>query len=253
MLVAKPSLLAQFPRGILPGETSSYEPAPLTHRPRRKPCAIETVNEKPIGNAAPALRPEPGTFQRGRGRSCKGGRGNSYVIKTARPFAKIAGSSGEIRGFYARAAPNCARARPRPCFRAPPPSHHANGLRRCFPRARSRSFDKLRPPAVNGRDWRGAGRGPVAQGYGHPAPPDIAAVSTFTKWRENTETMLATLAAKADMQDQRIAALEASQADRRAYGLEVAGAIVGLFNYAIHGLVNPRVAPPKTPTRPGER
>ena len=45
------------------------------------------------------------------------------------------------------------------------------------------------------------GRGLVDQGYGYPAPPDIAAVSTFTKWRENTETMLATLAAKADMQD----------------------------------------------------
>ena len=98
------------------------------------------------------------------------------------------------------------------------------------------------------------GRGLVAQGYGYPAPPDMAAVSTFTKWRENTETMLATLAAKADMQDRRIAALEASQADRRADALEVARALVGLFNYALHGRANaPRVALPKASTRPGKR
>ena len=76
------------------------------------------------------------------------------------------------------------------------------------------------------------GRGLIAQGYGYPAPPDIAAVSTFTKWRANTETMLATLAAKADMQDRRIAALEASQANRRADALDVARALAGLFSYA---------------------
>jgi hypothetical protein len=45
--------------------------------------------------------------------------------------------------------------------------------------------------AIGGRP----GRGLVAQGYGYPVPPDIAAVSTFSKWRANTETMLATLAA----------------------------------------------------------
>jgi hypothetical protein len=104
--------------------------------------------------------------------------------------------------------------------------------------------------AIGGRP----GRGLVAQGYGYPAPPDIAAVSTFTKWRANTETMLAALAAKADMQDRRIAALKASQADRRAYALEVAGALVGLFNCLIHGRANaPRVAFPKASTRPGKR
>jgi hypothetical protein len=98
------------------------------------------------------------------------------------------------------------------------------------------------------------GSGLVDQGYGYPAPPDIAAVSTYTKWRANTETMLATLAAKADMQDRRIAALKASQADRRAYALEVAGALVGLFNCLIHGRANaPRVAFPKASTRPGKR
>jgi hypothetical protein len=97
------------------------------------------------------------------------------------------------------------------------------------------------------------GRGLVDQGYGYPAPPDIAAVSTYTKWRANTETMLATLAAKADMQDRRIAALEASQADRRAYALEVAGALVGLFSGAIHGSANaPRAALPKASKRPGK-
>jgi hypothetical protein len=94
------------------------------------------------------------------------------------------------------------------------------------------------------------GRGLVAQGYGYPAPPDIAAVSTFTKWRVDTEVMLATLAAKADMQDRRIAALEASQANRRAYALDVARAIAGLFSYAAPGRVSsPRAALPKTLTR----
>jgi len=98
------------------------------------------------------------------------------------------------------------------------------------------------------------GRGLVDQGYGYPAPPDIAAVSTFTKWRANTETMLATLAAKADMQDRRIAALEASQADRRAAALDVARALAGLFSCAIHGTANaPRAALPKASTRPGKR
>ena len=98
------------------------------------------------------------------------------------------------------------------------------------------------------------GPGLVDQGYGYPAPPDIAAVSTYTKWRENTETMLAALAAKADMQDRRIAALEASQANRRADALDLARALAGLFSHAIHGLANaPRVAPPKASTRPGKR
>jgi hypothetical protein len=104
--------------------------------------------------------------------------------------------------------------------------------------------------AIGGR----AGPGLVAQGYGYPAPPDIAAVSTFTKWRANTETMLATLAAKVDVQDRRIAALEASQDDRRANALDVARALAELFSYAIHGHASaPRVALPKASTRPGER
>jgi hypothetical protein len=98
------------------------------------------------------------------------------------------------------------------------------------------------------------GRGLVAQGYGYPAPPDIAAVSTFTKWRADAENMLATLAAKADMQDRRIAALEASQADRRAGALDVARALIELFSYAFHGGPNaPRVALPKASTTRAKR
>ena len=98
------------------------------------------------------------------------------------------------------------------------------------------------------------GPGLVDQGYGYPAPPDIAAVSTFTKWRENTETMLAALAAKADMQDRRIAALETAQANRRAAALDVARALAGLLSYAVHGGANaPRVALPKASTTPRRR
>jgi hypothetical protein len=98
------------------------------------------------------------------------------------------------------------------------------------------------------------GRGLVPQGYGYSAPPDIAAVSTFTKWRENTETMLATLAAKADIQDRRIAAHEASQADRRTNALDVARALAGLFSYAFNDRANaPRVASPKASRTPGKR
>jgi hypothetical protein len=98
------------------------------------------------------------------------------------------------------------------------------------------------------------GRGLVAQGYGYPAPPDIAAVSTFTKWRANTETMMAALAAKVDMQDRRIAALEASQANGRVDALDVAHALAELFSYAVRGLANaPRAALPRASTRPGKR
>ena len=104
--------------------------------------------------------------------------------------------------------------------------------------------------AIGGRP----GPGLVAQGYGYPAPPDMAAVSTFTKWRSNTETMLATLAAKVDVQGRQIAALEASQANRRADALDVARALAGLFSYALRGHVHaPRAALPKASTTPGRR
>jgi hypothetical protein len=77
------------------------------------------------------------------------------------------------------------------------------------------------------------GRGLVAQGFGYAAPPDIAAVSNYTKWRANTETMLAALAAKSDAQERRIAALETAAADRRADVLAVAQAFAGLFQFAV--------------------
>jgi hypothetical protein len=77
------------------------------------------------------------------------------------------------------------------------------------------------------------GCGLVPQGYVYPAPPDLAAVSTFTKWRTNTETMLAALAAKSDAQERRIAALETADADRRADALAVTQAFAGLFWFAL--------------------
>lgn len=83
--------------------------------------------------------------------------------------------------------------------------------------------------AIGGRP----GCGLVPQGYGYPAPPDIAAVSRFTKWRENMETMVATLAARSDEQERRIKALEAAQADRRADAATVAQALAGLFQYGL--------------------
>jgi hypothetical protein len=99
-----------------------------------------------------------------------------------------------------------------------------------------------------------SGPGLVDQGYGYPAPPDIAAVSAYTKWRTNTEAMLAGLAAKADVQDRRIAALEAAQADRSAYAFDVARALAGLFSCVVNGCADAqRVAPPKASTKPGKR
>jgi len=79
--------------------------------------------------------------------------------------------------------------------------------------------------AIGGRP----GRGLVPQGYGYPAPPDIAAASAFTKWRANTETMLATLATKVYAHEREIAALKAAQADRRADALAVVQAFAGIF------------------------
>jgi hypothetical protein len=81
--------------------------------------------------------------------------------------------------------------------------------------------------AIGGRP----GPGLIPQGRGYAAPPDLAAMSPFTRaeeFRANTEIMLATLAAKADEQEKRIAALEAAAADRRARAIGVAQAFVGL-------------------------
>lgn len=84
-------------------------------------------------------------------------------------------------------------------------------------------------PAIGGQP----GRGLIPQGYGYPAPPDIAAVSRFTKWRENMETMVATLAARSDEQERRVKALEAAQAARRADLIAFGQALAGLFSYAV--------------------
>lgn len=81
--------------------------------------------------------------------------------------------------------------------------------------------------AIGGRP----GPGLIPQGRGYAAPPDIAATSPFTRaeeFRAKTETMLAALAAKADEQEKRIAALEAAAADRRAQVIGVAQAFLGL-------------------------
>ena len=52
------------------------------------------------------------------------------------------------------------------------------------------------------------GRGLIPCGPGYPLPPDQFAASPFGRWQANVETMLATLAAKNDAQEKRIAALE---------------------------------------------
>jgi hypothetical protein len=158
--------------------------------------------------------------------------------------------------FTSAPAPRPVSSAPAPTIASAPVHHVITPTAACVVSpapARDLSTSSRPPPsmvAIGGVP----GRGLVDQGYGYPAPPDIAAVSTFTKWRANTETMLATLAARADMQDRRIAALEASQADRDAVALDVARALAGLFSYAVHGGANaPRVAPPKAPRRPGKR
>jgi hypothetical protein len=82
------------------------------------------------------------------------------------------------------------------------------------------------------------GRGLVPQGRGYALPPDMAAVSPYTRaeeFRAKTEAMLSALAAKADAQDRRIAALEAAAADRRVNALDVAHALGGIFKFALTG------------------
>jgi len=83
--------------------------------------------------------------------------------------------------------------------------------------------------AIGGRP----GRGLVAQGYGYAAPPDTAAVSNYTKWRTNSETMLAALGAKSDAQERRIVALETAAANRSADALAIVQAFAGLFRFAV--------------------
>jgi hypothetical protein len=66
-------------------------------------------------------------------------------------------------------------------------------------------------PAIGGRP----GPGLIPCGPGYPLPPDQFALSPFGRWQANVETMLATLAARNDTQEQRIAALESQVAERR--------------------------------------
>jgi hypothetical protein len=80
------------------------------------------------------------------------------------------------------------------------------------------------------------GRGLVPQGRGYSLPPDFAAVSPYTRaeeFRAHTTIMLAALAARADAQDRRIAALEAAAVDRRANALDVARALGGIIKLAL--------------------
>jgi hypothetical protein len=86
--------------------------------------------------------------------------------------------------------------------------------------------------AIGGRP----GRGLIPQGPGYAAPPDLAAVSPFTRaeeFRARTETILAALAAKSDEQDRRIAALEAAAADRQSRAVEFAKALVRAFQLVV--------------------
>lgn len=88
--------------------------------------------------------------------------------------------------------------------------------------------------AIGGRP----GPGLISQGRGYAAPPDIAATSPFTRaeeFRAKTETMLAALAAKADEQERRIAALEGAAADRQSRAVEFAKALVGAFKLVVAG------------------
>jgi len=79
------------------------------------------------------------------------------------------------------------------------------------------------------------GRGLIPQGPGYAAPPDLAAVSQFTRFQENTAAMLGALAARADAQDRRIAVLEAQAADRKAVTSDFAQALFALARAAFIG------------------
>jgi hypothetical protein len=80
------------------------------------------------------------------------------------------------------------------------------------------------------------GHGLVPQGRGYGLPPDLAAVSPYTRaeeFRAHTTTMLAALAAKSDDQERRLVALERAAADRRADMLGVVQALGGIFKFAL--------------------
>lgn len=106
------------------------------------------------------------------------------------------------------------------------------------PRFRGAKFQPPAPPksmfAVGGV----AGRGLIPQGRGMPAPPDIAAVSAYTRAKEfeaQTIAVIAELVARDKDKERRIAALENEAADRRARAAEIALAFVGIFRLAFGG------------------
>jgi hypothetical protein len=82
--------------------------------------------------------------------------------------------------------------------------------------------------AVGGRP----GRGLLSCGPGYALPPDQFVASSFGRWQANVETMLATLSAKNDAHERRIAALERTVAlneSARQTVKSLAQAIGGLF------------------------
>jgi hypothetical protein len=104
----------------------------------------------------------------------------------------------------------------------------------------SRAVARPEPPAAPPRSMVAIGGKPghglIPQGSGYALPPDLAAVSPFTRaeeFRAKTEEMLRTLAARSDEQERRIVALETAAADRRANAVEFVRAVFGLFNYAV--------------------
>jgi hypothetical protein len=85
--------------------------------------------------------------------------------------------------------------------------------------------------AIGGRP----GRGLVPQARGYAAPPDLAAVSPYTRAEEfqaQTKAMLQTLAAKADAQERRLLALERAEAERKANSVNIGHVLAGFFSYA---------------------
>jgi hypothetical protein len=103
-------------------------------------------------------------------------------------------------------------------------------------RAVARSESPAAPPpsmvAIGGKP----GHGLIPQAGGYALPPDLAAVSPFTRaeeFRAKTEEMLRNLVARSDEQERRIVALEAAAADRRVNAVEFVQAVFGLFNYAV--------------------
>ena len=108
----------------------------------------------------------------------------------------------------------------------------------------SRELAVIRPPsptpppksmyAVGGKP----GRGLVYQGRGMPAPPDIAAASSYThakQFEAQTTAVIAELVARDKDKERRIAALEAAAADRRTNALDFANALVGLLRFGLTG------------------